>query len=68
MEANMSTMTFETEGQAEIKLGDPVSLQTLEEIHLRRILAQAPSIGEAAAILGIDTATLWRKRKRLGIE
>jgi NtrC-family two-component system response regulator AlgB len=50
-----------------LRLGDPVSLETIEEQHIRRILAETSSLQEAAAILGIDQATLWRKRKLLGI-
>lgn len=49
------------------QLGDPVSLRQIEEIHIRRVLASVPSLQEAAAILGIDQATLWRRRKAYGI-
>lgn len=48
--------------------GGKCSLEELEEAHLRRILAQSQSLVEAAAILGIDQATLYRKRKKLGLE
>jgi two-component system, NtrC family, response regulator AlgB len=47
--------------------GDAVSLAELEEMHIRKILAKAPSIHSAAETLGIDPATLWRKRKAYGI-
>jgi NtrC-family two-component system response regulator AlgB len=47
--------------------GDPVSLDKLEEMHIRRVLASAKSLQEAADILGVDQATLWRRRKRYGI-
>ena len=50
------------------QVGSPVSLETLEEAHLRKILAQTPSLTEAAEILGIDQATLYRKRKKIGLE
>jgi NtrC-family two-component system response regulator AlgB len=46
-------------------VGDHISLQDLEEIHIRRVLASTRSLQEAAAVLGIDQATLWRKRKQL---
>ena len=48
-------------------VGDPVSLSILEESHIRRILQKTSSIQEAAGILGIDQATLWRRRKAYGI-
>ena len=49
------------------QLGDPVDLETIEEQHIRRVLASAKSLQEAADILGIDQATLWRRRKQYGI-
>ncbi len=50
-----------------IRLGDPLSLERVEEEHIRRVLADARSLQEAADILGIDQATLWRRRKQYGI-
>ncbi len=49
------------------KPGDFVSLDKVEEMHIRRVLASAKSLQEAADILGVDQATLWRRRKRYGI-
>lgn len=46
------------------ELGDLVSLDEIEEQHIRRVLAVTPSLQEAADILGIDQATLWRRRKK----
>ncbi|MBV8486980.1 MAG: hypothetical protein JO161_01755, partial [Planctomycetaceae bacterium] len=34
--------------------------------HIRRILATAATMEEAAVVLGIDPSTLYRKRKQLG--
>jgi NtrC-family two-component system response regulator AlgB len=48
--------------------GAMISLEKLEELHLRRVLEQAKSLAEAAEILGIDQATLYRKRKKIGLE
>jgi NtrC-family two-component system response regulator AlgB len=50
-----------------IRLGDTVSLSALERAHIQKVLLYARSIQEAADILGIDQATLWRKRKQFGL-
>ncbi|MGH7780620.1 MAG: sigma-54-dependent transcriptional regulator [Candidatus Binataceae bacterium] len=44
------------------------SLEDLEREHIRRVLAESATLEEAAAALGINVTTLWRKRKRYGIE
>jgi NtrC-family two-component system response regulator AlgB len=44
------------------------SLEEVERDHIRRVLADALTLEEAADTLGISVATLWRKRKRYGIE
>ncbi|HEY3760587.1 MAG TPA: sigma-54 dependent transcriptional regulator [Verrucomicrobiae bacterium] len=49
-------------------VGSRVSLEKLEEAHLRKILEHTKSLTEAAEILGIDQATLYRKRKKIGLE
>jgi NtrC-family two-component system response regulator AlgB len=36
----------------------------LEAEHIARVIRQTASLGEAAAILGINPATLYRKRKK----
>ena len=45
-------------------IGNRVSLEELEREHILRIIEIAGSMDEAAQILGIDPATLYRKRKR----
>jgi len=47
------------------KVGDFISLQELEEAHIREVMARTQTLGHAAEILGINQATLYRKRKRL---
>jgi two-component system, NtrC family, response regulator AlgB len=48
-------------------IGEHIALDEIEEQHIRRVLVTAKSLQEAAGILGIDQATLWRRRKRYGI-
>jgi len=50
-----------------VDVGGRVTLDELEAEHLRRILAAAATLDEAADILGIDPSTLYRKRKRYGL-
>jgi two-component system, NtrC family, response regulator AlgB len=49
-------------------VGAMLSLQTLEELHIRKVLELVPVLSEAAVVLGIDQATLYRKRKKLGLD
>jgi NtrC-family two-component system response regulator AlgB len=49
-------------------VGSLISLEALETAHMRKILERTPSLTEAAEILGIDQATLYRKRKKMGLE
>jgi NtrC-family two-component system response regulator AlgB len=55
-------------GGALPQVGSLISLEQLEAAHLRKILGQTASLTEAAEILGIDQATLYRKRKKIGLE
>jgi NtrC-family two-component system response regulator AlgB len=50
-----------------VRPGDLVSLEKLEEMHIRRVLASTRSLQEAADILGVNQATLWRWRKKYNI-
>jgi len=45
-------------------LPEEMTLEQIEQEHIRRVLALAPTLEDAAANLGICVATLWRKRKR----
>ena len=51
-----------------IQPGQRVSLDELEKEHIRCIIANTGSLQEAAEVLGIDAATLYRKRKRYELE
>jgi NtrC-family two-component system response regulator AlgB len=43
------------------------SLEDVERAHVRLVLEQTATFEEAAELLGINLATLWRMRKRWGL-
>ena len=45
-------------------VGGKFTLDELERAHISAIVSQAKTMDEAAAVLGIDDSTLWRKRKK----
>jgi NtrC-family two-component system response regulator AlgB len=49
-----------------IHLGGKFTLEEIGDEHIRRVVAAAKNLEQAAGILGIDPATLYRKRKKLG--
>ena len=48
-------------------LGQRQTLEATEEAHIRHIIRASASLEEAAKVLDIDIATLWRKRRKYGI-
>ncbi len=50
-----------------MKAGHALSLSEVEHQHIIKVLRVARDLDEAASILGIDPATLWRKRKKYGL-
>jgi len=54
--------------RSEIHLGSRRTLAEIEAEHIRRIIATTSNLDEAATVLDINPATLYRKRKRLGTE
>jgi DNA-binding NtrC family response regulator len=55
--------TVATESATEAEL----SLKELERRRIEQVMAGSPTLDAAAARLGIDPVTLWRKRKRYGM-
>ena len=50
-----------------MEVGGAITLEQLEAEHIRRVLTKTAILEDAATILGIDTSTLYRKRKRYGL-
>jgi NtrC-family two-component system response regulator AlgB len=44
-----------------------ITLEEVELIHIKKVLNKTSDFKVAARILGIDAATLWRKRKKYQI-
>jgi two-component system, NtrC family, response regulator AlgB len=55
-------------GGTEVVLGALVPLEAIEQAHVRLVTARTPTLEEAARVLGIDAATIYRKRKRWASE
>jgi NtrC-family two-component system response regulator AlgB len=49
------------------QVGAMASLDELEEAHIRRVITATATLEEAADVLGINPATLWRRRNEYGI-
>ena len=45
----------------------PLSLEDIERQHIIKVLRLSKDLDETASLLGIDPATLWRKRKKYGL-
>jgi two-component system, NtrC family, response regulator AlgB len=55
-------------GEGLPQVGTLISLEKLEQAHVSKIIERTSSLAEAADVLGIDQATLYRKRKKIGLE
>jgi two-component system, NtrC family, response regulator AlgB len=51
-----------------VDLGSMVTLDALEKEHIRCVVSKSDNLEKAAQILGIDSATLYRKRKKFHLE
>jgi len=62
-----SHLPVELKSSEEPKAG-LLSLEAMERLHIARVLRVVKDLDEASRILEIDPATLWRKRKKYGIQ
>jgi NtrC-family two-component system response regulator AlgB len=46
------------------RVGDNITLRDLEWQHILYVISRTRSLKDAAAILGVDESTLWRRRKQ----
>jgi len=55
-------------GEGNIGVGGDASLEELETAHIKRVLQRSSTMKEAAEALGINKATLYRKRLKLDLD
>jgi len=67
VDATMLAISDGGERQVRTRVGDALSLEELERVHIRGVMANSPSLEAAARTLGIDVSTLYRKRKQYGM-
>src|ERR1700686_2959390 len=53
------------QARSELRLGGDVTLEELDKEHMRRVIANSRTVDEEAAVLGVDPATLYRRKKKL---
>ena len=62
---HLSTITGRSgAGERTPEVGGAITLAELQDEHIRRVLTRTSRLEEAAEILGIDVATLYRKRRK----
>ena len=49
------------------RIGAELTLAEVEQLHIEAVLATRPTLDAAAKTLGIDSSTLYRKRKQYGL-
>ena len=59
---------FRDASEAIARIPHSASLEEVEREHIGRVLGESATLEEAAEVLGINVTTLWRKRRRYGIE
>ena len=64
-EIKVNDLAETVDPNSELRLGGNATLQQIENEHIKRVTANTSSQEEAAKILDIDPATLYRRRKKL---
>ncbi len=61
---HLSGIITKPQADQPLEVGSSVSLANLTDEHIRRVLAKTSRLEDAAVILGIDLATLYRRRRK----
>jgi len=66
--ANLPEAIYKHASGAIMPTSPKASLDEIERQHILRVLSESPTLGKAAATLGINVTTLYRKRKRYNLD
>jgi NtrC-family two-component system response regulator AlgB len=61
----VADLTESVQPTSDLRLGGRFTLEAIENEHIRGVIATTRSLDEAAEVLGIDPATLYRRRRKL---
>jgi two-component system, NtrC family, response regulator AlgB len=62
---DLGDLTESIQTRSELRIGGRVTLEEIENEHMRRVISNSRTVDEAAAVLGVDPATLYRRKKKL---
>jgi NtrC-family two-component system response regulator AlgB len=65
---DLPDILFQSSAARNGTLPEQATLEQIEQEHIRRVLALAPTLEDAAVTLGICISTLWHKRKRYNLD
>jgi NtrC-family two-component system response regulator AlgB len=65
---DLPDILFQSSVPRDGNLPEQATLEQIEQEHIRRVLALAPTLEDAAVTLGICISTLWHKRKRYHLD
>ena len=54
-----------SQSSSELRVGGRITLEEIENEHIRKVITSSRTVDEAASILGVDPATLYRRKKKL---
>ncbi len=62
-----STKNNQTDESSMPRVGDSITLEELETAHITALMGKMSNLSDVSRVLGIDQATLYRKRKKLDL-
>lgn len=54
-----------SQSSSDLRIGGRITLEEIENEHIRKVITNSRTVDEAASVLGVDPATLYRRKKKL---